>query len=186
MPVLLSSNAPTDLFVNGEPVLHTGRDGSRTTVYARVSFTRGTNDLLIKVAGDRSTRLSFHLGDENSDATYTFNNDLGEILDGYQALVRRNRGHGDQAREAQKVVTLRYQNPSAQSVAVIGTFNGWSPDNARMRALNDGTWEIVLTLPPGRYAYRFLVDNREQVLDPNNDAVEADGFGGKNSVIVVE
>lgn len=190
MPVLLSSTAPAALYVNGEPVLTAGeaRTGAvaGAPVYARADFASGENEILIKVAGDRSARLSFQLGDENSDASYTFNNDLEEILDGYATLVRRNSGHEDEPRESQKVVTLRYQNPAARSVAVIGTFNGWSPDRARMHALDDGTWEIVLTLPPGKHAYRFLVDGRDQVLDPDNDTVEPDGFGGKNSVIVVE
>jgi hypothetical protein len=54
-----------------------------------------------------------------------------------------------------------------------------------MRRAPGGTWEITLSLRPGKYAYRFLVNNRRQVLDPNCPIEEPDGYGGKNSVIYV-
>jgi 1,4-alpha-glucan branching enzyme len=69
---------------------------------------------------------------------------------------------------------------------VIGTFNGWSPDQSPMRRLESGVWEIVLSLPPGKHSYRFLVNNRVQVVDPMSRTLEPDGFGGENSILFVE
>jgi 1,4-alpha-glucan branching enzyme len=83
------------------------------------------------------------------------------------------------------VLTLRYTDPNANSVSVIGTFNGWTPENATMRRTGKGSWEITLSLLPGKYAYRFLVNNRKQILDPSCPYEEPDGYGGKNSVIYV-
>lgn len=183
LPVFMSSNARAELFVDGTSVLKA--DGG-APAYTRVKLMRGTTAFLIKVAGDRTSTLSFHLGDENDEASYAFNNDLSELVDGYATLAARARGDDDTSSETQKLVTLRYSAPNATAVSVIGTFNGWSPDRSPMHAVGDNTWEIVLTLPPGRYSYRFLVNGREQVLDPSNATVEADGFGGENSVIVVE
>ena len=185
LPVIMSSTSPAELFVNGQPVLQCGDDGASPS-YARVDLTRGTNAFLVKVACDLSTRISFNLGDENNPGAYDFNNNLAEILDGYATLLRRQQGGDDEPLEAQKVITLRYENATARTVSVIGTFNGWSPDRSPMRAVSVGTWEIVLTLPPGKHSYRFLVDNREQILDPSNESVESDGFGGQNSVIVIK
>ncbi len=186
LPVFLASNALAELIVNGETVIRVAANDESSPAYARVSLTRGVNEILIKVIGDRTSRVFFNLGDENDEASYAFNNDLSELLVGYETLYRRAQGHDEPEIESQKLVTLYYHNPSAQAVSVIGTFNGWSPDQSRMRRLTGGNWEIVLSLPPGHYSYRFLVNNRSQVLDPAAENIEPDGFGGENSVMVIE
>jgi 1,4-alpha-glucan branching enzyme len=48
------------------------------------------------------------------------------------------------------------------------------------------TWELTLSLLPGKYSYRFLVDKNKQVLDPSASATEPAGYGGKNSIMVVK
>jgi len=47
---------------------------------------------------------------------------------------------------------------NAKSVAVTGSFCGWTPEGRLLKHEGNGTWECTLTLPPGRYEYRFLVD----------------------------
>lgn len=178
----LSANAPAALFVNGERVADNRRTGAEP-VHARVQMRGGRNHILIKVAGDASAAVYFNLGDDNSVASDAFNNDLADILDGYGELLARS--GGGSTVEAQQLVTLRFVDTGAQSVSVIGSFNGWSPEQHRMRRIESGAWEITLSLAPGRYTYRFLIDEREQILDPNSKTAEADGYGGKNSVIVV-
>lgn len=49
-----------------------------------------------------------------------------------------------------------------------------------------GTWLIELALPPGRYLYAFLVDGGEWQTDPGAVLFDDDGFGKKNSVLIVE
>jgi 1,4-alpha-glucan branching enzyme len=88
--------------------------------------------------------------------------------------------------EVQKLVTIHYYDPEANSVSVIGTFNGWSPESSRLREVSDGVWEITLHLLPGKYAYRLLINNRQQILDPRCSIQEPDGYGGKNSVLYIE
>lgn len=48
----------------------------------------------------------------------------------------------------------------------------------------DGVYDIVLRLLPGEYQYKFVVDGRwyEDPASPNG---APDGFGGRNSVLVV-
>ena len=48
--------------------------------------------------------------------------------------------------------------PAAKQVLVCGDFNGWKPGVAPMTRQADGTWETSLTLRPGRYQYKFVVD----------------------------
>jgi len=48
-----------------------------------------------------------------------------------------------------------------------------------------GTWKKVVTLPPGRYRYRYIVDDRWQS-DPLNVTVEPNPYGGLDSILVVD
>ena len=55
-----------------------------------------------------------------------------------------------------------------------------------MRKVADGKWGSAISLAPGKYTYRFLVNSRQQVLDPSSPYTEPDGYGGKNSVVFVK
>jgi hypothetical protein len=75
--------------------------------------------------------------------------------------------------------------PDAESVALVGDFNDWSPTGTRLiRQAGDGVWWVNLTLPPGRYRYAFIVDGQNWRNDPNAPAAE-DEFGRANSVITI-
>jgi chromosome partitioning protein len=78
-------------------------------------------------------------------------------------------------------VRFIYENGAAQSVQLAGTFNDWQPDPCDRRAER---WERYLSLPPGTYQYRFVVDGR-WIEDPCNPVKVADAFGGHNSVFEV-
>lgn len=185
-PVLLSSNVPASLFVNGRRVIDDASRSAPDPSYERVYFSEGLNDILIKVHGGANARVSFNLGNDSNLAPDEFNNNLWELIDGFQEFRTRSRDTFAAADEAHQVVALRYSDPDANSVSVVGSFNGWSPDQSPMRKLTDNTWEITLSLTPGRYGYRFLVNNRKQILDPNQELTEPDGYGGRNSVIIVD
>lgn len=82
-------------------------------------------------------------------------------------------------------VTFRLSRPSARSVAVAGTFNTWNPSASALRRGPDGVWSVSLTLAPGQYEYRFVVDG-EWISDPAASETAPNPFGGVNSVILVE
>jgi hypothetical protein len=73
----------------------------------------------------------------------------------------------------------------AERVCISSDFNGWSPD-AHCLKRNRDTWSIRLSLLPGRYRYAFFVDDMHWIPDPNAVLQEDDGFGMKNSVLIVE
>ena len=75
--------------------------------------------------------------------------------------------------------------PGARTVAVAGSFNGWRPEALPMRRDADGVWSTTIPLALGEYHYQFVVDGERWVSDPTAHALEDDGFGGRNSVIVV-
>lgn len=78
--------------------------------------------------------------------------------------------------------------PTAQRVAVIGDFNDWDSKGVELKPVEgrDGMWETELQLPPGAYAYNFLVDGDVLVPDPNSPNQMPDGFGGTNSILLVK
>jgi hypothetical protein len=80
--------------------------------------------------------------------------------------------------------TFRLRGHSdALTVALAGTFNDWSPRRTLCGREAAG-WICRVELPPGKYTYRFVVDNRS-MLDPANPERETDDTGNLNSVIVV-
>ena len=96
-------------------------------------------------------------------------------------------------------VLFQYDAPSARQVNIAGNFpdNEWLKhgynidmmyDNGKNgdRIAGDGIWSIVKSLSAGRYEYKFVVDRNSWVQDPNAFDTIDDGYGGKNSVVIVK
>lgn len=75
--------------------------------------------------------------------------------------------------------------PEARTVAVAGSFTGWRTDALPMVRGASGVWSVTVPLPVGEHRYDFVVDNTRWVPDPTAHSQVDDGFGGRNSVIVV-
>jgi hypothetical protein len=75
--------------------------------------------------------------------------------------------------------------PDATSVVLVGEFNDWSTDVHQLRRQPDGSWSVVVRLPPGRHRFRYLVDGDRWENDWDADAYEPNGMGEDNSVRVV-
>ena len=74
---------------------------------------------------------------------------------------------------------------NGDSVCLGGDFNNWSPSEACLHPAEDG-WRTTMDLKPGKYAYGFLVDDSRWVPDPLALLFEDDGFGQKNSILIVD
>lgn len=72
-----------------------------------------------------------------------------------------------------------------QRAFVAGDFNRWTPQETPMR-LNEakGEFEAWLTLEPGAYRYRLVIDG-QWIIDPANPATEASESGQLHSVLRV-
>lgn len=75
-------------------------------------------------------------------------------------------------------------NADANQIFVAGTFNGWRPGATPLEKRGDGKWAVDLSLRPGCYEYRFVVDGKWQD-DPAAGAHVRNPFGGTNAVMNV-
>ncbi len=79
-------------------------------------------------------------------------------------------------------VVVRFRMPAAQSVAIAGNWNEWTP--APLHGLGEDIWEGALRLPPGTYYFNLVVDGKEWVV-PAGVATISDGMGGLIAVLNV-
>jgi 1,4-alpha-glucan branching enzyme len=63
---------------------------------------------------------------------------------------------------------FKYKSPDAKTVELMGEWNGWK--SIPMTKNGDGVWTTKVTLSPGTYGYKFLVDGKDWVFDPDNPA----------------
>ncbi len=76
-----------------------------------------------------------------------------------------------------------FQRP-ARSVKIAGDFTDWEKSPIDMLPAGEGQWSAVISLTPGRYAYRFIVDG-QWCEDPRCSRHAPNGFGSENSVVEV-
>ena len=93
--------------------------------------------------------------------------------------------HYVQSEDEQIPVRFVYVNHEAREVCVTGSFNNWSAQTHCMVQAGE-SWSVSIVLPPGRYPYLFVVDGHLWQEDPGSVLSEDNGFGMKNSVLVVE
>ena len=94
----------------------------------------------------------------------------------------------DDRRADDPLVDVEFRLPAAadaRSVVLVGEFNDWSTDAHELRRQPDGSWSVVIRLPPGRHHFRYLVDGYRWENDWAADAYEPNGMGDDNSVRVV-
>ncbi len=89
------------------------------------------------------------------------------------------------ARETAEVSVLFMFTGHHDSVCLSGDFNDWSSESHCLQR-NGNAWSIQVALPPGRYRYGFVVDKSEWACDPYGLIQEDDGFGKKNSVLLID
>lgn len=80
-------------------------------------------------------------------------------------------------------VRLWLDAPRARQVAVAGDFTEWKPVPLTRRGPR---WETELELPPGRYQYVFIVNNKVMVVDPRSRELERDARGRLYSVLDIQ
>jgi 1,4-alpha-glucan branching enzyme len=81
-------------------------------------------------------------------------------------------------------ITFKLEASEAKEAILVGDFNSWDVKKHTMKKDNKGRWTKIVTLAPGRYEYKFLVDGQWQN-DPNNDQMVANSFGTLNNILTV-
>lgn len=88
-------------------------------------------------------------------------------------------------KSASQKVTFTYAAPEAGSVLLAGDFTGWQQAPLAMKKHKGGVWKKTVSLPPGRYEYRLLVDGQWQD-DPECPHRAPNQFGGENCLCIVD
>jgi len=102
-----------------------------------------------------------------------------DVKDTAQTLMR--------VKKLRAAVTFTLNMPDASNVEVIGSFNQWTPNGFRMHwDERRGLWVLSVPLERGRYEYAFLVDGKTILPDPKAVMQQDDGFGNKNSILIIE
>ena len=86
---------------------------------------------------------------------------------------------------AKQKVTFSFTAPEARAVVVAGDFTGWQEAPVALKKDKSGVWKKTISLAPGRYSYRLLVDGQWQD-DPQCSTRQPNEFGGQNCVCVVD
>ena len=89
------------------------------------------------------------------------------------------------------MVYLGCYAPDARQVSVIGEFNGWRPGEYLLERTDVDWWHGALTLPQGRYAYRFWLEKEQTPEgtwrpDYENPATIESGYATAHSLLVIE
>ena len=85
-----------------------------------------------------------------------------------------------------RVVKFVLVAPQASTVSLVGDFNGWDAEATPATRQPDGTWATFVQLRPGRHVYSFVLDGKVFMNDPAAPVTPDDGYGQKNSVVVVK
>jgi len=83
-----------------------------------------------------------------------------------------------------KPIEFKLYAPSAKKVSVAGSFNNWETKSISAKKDTKGNWSAKVSLKPGKYEYKFVVDGSWQ-----NDPCAArvgNSLGSQNSVIEVK
>ena len=82
-------------------------------------------------------------------------------------------------------VTFAIESPGGKEIYVAGDFNDWKiNDESKLSRVENGCWEKRVSLPHGRYRYKFVVDG-EWMVDSKNQACEMNPFGSFDSVMEI-
>jgi len=120
---------------------------------------------------------------------------VGAIALSCSTISRSIRDRLPPPHEVEGGILFQYEAPAARMVNLAGNFNNWGGTEGGGRfdptidpmtdEDGDGIWTIVKPLPPGRYQYKFVIDNGVRwELDPSNPNTGQEG-GFTNSLIIV-
>ncbi|MCU0652437.1 MAG: AAA family ATPase [Candidatus Omnitrophica bacterium] len=81
--------------------------------------------------------------------------------------------------------TFSISAPKAKEVHLVGDFNNWKLGKESFMQPDNGIWKKRVSLDPGKYHYRFVIDG-EWTDDPNNPQKATNPFGQMNSLIEIK
>ena len=83
-------------------------------------------------------------------------------------------------------ISVTFELPAevgAEAAVVCGDFNDWATDANPLKRRKDGSFAATLRLAPGRYKFRYLLDEERWENDWVADSYEPNEHGSDDSVI---
>ena len=99
--------------------------------------------------------------------------------------VRKEKNKEPRKKQNHKKATFKFMAPEAHNVSLAGDFNAWKPESHPLKRTSNGLWKINLSLSPGRYEYRFLVDGQWHN-DPDCKSHVSNPYGSDNCIITLK
>lgn len=82
-------------------------------------------------------------------------------------------------------VTFEFPANGGNQVALLGDFNEWNVAAHPMKRRKDGSFTAIVSLKPGQYKFRYLVDGETWRNDSEADEYMPNPFGTEDSVVSV-
>jgi 1,4-alpha-glucan branching enzyme len=75
---------------------------------------------------------------------------------------------------------------SAKHVCVAGDFNNWDVESTPMKKVKDGEYSASVELANGNeYQFKYVLDGKEWINEPEADKFVPNAFQSKNSVVIL-
>ena len=81
-----------------------------------------------------------------------------------------------------KPTEFKFYAPQAKKVSLAGSFNNWDAKKLTAKKDSKGNWSVKVSLKPGKYEYKFVVDGA-WLNDPRCNSCVPNGFGSYNCVV---
>ena len=89
--------------------------------------------------------------------------------------------------ENNKLIFYIHSPHAKMSISLSGSFNNWKRNEILLKPAQNNLWYVTIPLlPPGRYEYKFLVDNQYWTENTANPWRVIDGHGGWNNVFEIK
>jgi serine protease AprX len=84
-------------------------------------------------------------------------------------------------------IVFNHHDDLAVSVNLAGDFNDWKEKTIAFAKCSDGLWKAEIPCQPsGKHTYKFLIDRHRWTEDASHGFKEEDGYGGFNSILMIE
>jgi len=99
-------------------------------------------------------------------------------------MAQRKTAAATPKKPVRRRIQFAFPDAGARQVFLVGDFNQWSETKHPMKRSDDGVWKKIVMLQPGRYEYKFKVDDH-WAEDPANGRRCLNAFGSFNCVIEI-
>ncbi len=176
-----------DIYVDEDEFI----DGAIVAIGGDIRIDGHVTGDVVSTAGDISIGSTAHV---EGDIVATFGKVTiepgaeieGEVTEvsmgGVRSVPQTTIGDWGTGRKTTYLISLHA--PDADEVRLTGDFIDWCSEGIEMKE-DDGTWKTSVSLGPGSYMYKFIVDD-EWMADPEMEKRVPDGKGGYATPIIVK